>query len=85
MPVREAQSKIDSAEFSEWMAFHNIEQFTLSKTDHLLSTVCAILANVHRAKNSKVYKPSDFMPTVSNKPKRDTASEMEIKLRAMFP
>lgn len=32
----------------------------------------AVLANVHRGKNSKVFKPSDFMPQfgVEEKPKR---------------
>ena len=75
--------KIDSAEYSEWMAYHNIEPFTLSKADHILSVIASILANVHRKKGSRTYKSSDFMPSIKAK-RLDTPKEIETKLRSIF-
>ena len=83
MSVRRAQAEIDSAEFSEWQAFHSVEPFTIDRGDHILATIAAILANVHRPKGAKPYKPDDFMPTV-DRDRRDTAESIELKLRALF-
>jgi len=30
--------------------------------DHRAALICAVVANCHRGKKSKAYKPSDFMP-----------------------
>ena len=84
MSVREAQLKIDSAEFAEWCAYSNIKPFYIDTTEYMLAVVASILANVHRKKNAKSLKPDDFLPKYSGKKPQDTPDEMYNKLRAMF-
>ncbi len=83
MSVREAQLKIDSAEFTEWCAYSNINPFYINKTEYMLAVVSAILVNVNRKKNAKAMKPEDFLPTYTAKNQYDSADEMYIKLRAL--
>ncbi len=75
--------EIDSAEFAEWLAYHEIEPFTVDRSEYILCTIAAILANVHRGKGTAVYKPEDFMPQYGKK-KRDSSEDIETKLRAIF-
>ena len=84
MSVKRAQREIDSAEFTEWMAYHNIEPFSLKVTDHVLASIATILANVHKRPGGKPFKPEDFLPQ-TQKRKIEDPKDMEIKLRAMFP
>lgn len=83
MSVARAQSEISSAEFSEWLAFHNLNPFTFKSEENMLSIICTILANVHKKAGGKAYKPADFLPQM-RKP-RESAKDIETKLRAMFP
>ncbi len=83
MSVSQAQSCIDSAEFSEWRAYHSVNPFTYDKTEALLAVVASILANVNRKKGTPAFKPDDFM-VKTGKVKPETAKDIEIKLRAMF-
>ena len=83
MSVRRAQSEIDSSEFAEWIAYHSIDPFTIDKSEYLLGVVAAILANVHRKKGARAFKPDDFMPKYGRK-QIDSAENIEIKLRAIF-
>jgi hypothetical protein len=80
--VAQAQSEIDSAEFSEWVAYHNIEPFIDTRLENMLAIIAAILANSNRTKG-KPYPPDDFIPKygVESKPKGD---DFEIKLRAIL-
>ncbi len=83
MSVREAQRKIDSAEFSEWVAYHKIDPFTFDKSEYQLALIAAILMNVHKGKGSKTFRPEDFI--FNSEPKaKDTAQDIEMKLKAIF-
>lgn len=84
MSVKEAQLKIDSAEFAEWCAFSNIKPFYIDTTEYMLAVVASILANVHRDKKSRPFSPEDFMPSYDSKKEYDSPEEMELKLRGMF-
>jgi len=83
MSVSRAQSEIDSAEFAEWIAYHSIDPFTIDKSEYLLAVIASILANVHRKKGSRTYKPGDFIPKYGKK-QVDSAQNIETKLRAIF-
>ena len=83
MSVKRAQKEIDSAEFTEWMAFHNVNPFTFKTTEQVLATIATILANVHRKSGRRPFKPDDFLPHTTRK--IDDPKDMEKKLRAMFP
>jgi hypothetical protein len=83
MSVSQAQSCINSAEFSEWMAYNTINPFTVDRTEAMLSVACSILANTSRKKGSKAYKPADFIPKYGRK-KVMKPTDLETKMRALF-
>lgn len=86
MSVRQAQKDIDSAEFAEWVAYHNLEPFSANRTDYILAVIASILANVHRGKGAKVYKPEDFIPQYTNERREpsDDAAGLEVKLKSIL-
>jgi hypothetical protein len=51
-----------SAEFTEWKAYAALEPFGEARADLRSGIVAATLANIHRAKKTKAFKPHDFMP-----------------------
>ena len=62
MTVRELLSKIDSKELSEWAAFYSIEPFGYFRSDMQAGIIASTVANCNRTKNSRSFKPMDFMP-----------------------
>ncbi len=83
MSVREAQQKIDSAEFSEWIAFHSQEPFTFNTTEKLLADIACMIGNMFSKPGAKTLKPDHFLPTTTPV-KREDSKSMEMKLRAFF-
>lgn len=83
MSVKRAQAEIDSVEFSHWIAYHSIDPFTVDRSEYMLAMIASILCNVHRRKGSKVHKPHDFIINYGKR-RRDSAEEIEIKLRSLF-
>lgn len=81
--VREAQSRIDSREFTEWMLYEQIEPFgeraDWIRHGHLMSAIC----NALRRKGARAAKPEDFMPRPDRGTRRQTAQEIETALRAV--
>jgi len=49
-----------SAEFSEWIAYYNLEPFGPQMDDLRAGTVAATVANVARSKASKALEAKDF-------------------------
>ena len=84
MSVREAQLKIDSAEFAEWCAYSKIVPFYVDRVEGLLAVIASILINVNRKKGARPAKPEDFIHQYHYKKSRDTSDEMYIKLKSMF-
>lgn len=63
MSVREAQERIDSREFAEWMAFAQIEgPFWDQRGDYQAAIIAATVANALSGRRGKRYKPEDFLP-----------------------
>lgn len=62
MPVVEAQARISSAEFAEWVAFAQLEPFGSSREDTRAGVVAALIANVNRdaEKRATPFEPADF-------------------------
>lgn len=83
MSVKEAQSKIDSAEFTEWVAYHNLKPFTFDSVENILSIIAAMIANSVSKKGAKQFKPQDFVPKLKRIRKEDPEA-MQIKLKSMF-
>lgn len=74
MTVSELLGRISSVELSEWMAFFQMEPFG-AEIDLLGHTITsATVANAHKPKGHRAYKPSDFMPELDKPPQ--TVEEM---------
>lgn len=83
MSVKRAKMEIDSAEFSEWVAYHRINPFTYNGTENILAHIAAMLTNALSKKSARAVRPRDFLP--NRKPsKPDTAKEIQAKLKAFF-
>lgn len=64
MSVAEAQQRISSREFAEWVAFHNIEPWHNTQMYLYASQMLAWFANAHRDTKQKPtpFKTEDFLP-----------------------
>lgn len=93
MSVRQAQREIDSREFSEWLAFYDLEPFGELRADLRSGLICASMANAWRGKDDPAAKPSDFMPLLRREtdecddgeedaPEPQPAEELKLKLIA---
>lgn len=52
---------MSSAEFLEWMVYYGLEPFGELRGDLRAGVIASTIANVHRDKKSKSFKPSDFL------------------------
>jgi len=78
MSVREAQSRIDSAEFAEWIAFNNLEPIGEERGDRRAAVIAQTVANAH-AQGRHHFQLDDFMLRYGP-PKKQTAAEMKAIL-----
>ena len=53
---------MSSHEFSEWVAFYGLEPFGYAAEFAGHAQTAAVIANVHRGKNTTAFKVTDFMP-----------------------
>jgi hypothetical protein len=63
MSVRQAQLQVSSAEFTEWLAFYELEPFGDLVADMRHGTAAALLANVNRNAEARPepYRAADFI------------------------
>ena len=62
MTVEDMLARMSSEELSEWMAFDRLEPIGWARVDLVGGLLCSLLANQHRKRGSKAFKPGDFMP-----------------------
>lgn len=64
MSVRQAQREIDSAEFTEWLAYYSMEPFGEQIADIRHGIAVSTLANINRdsKQRKEAYEVSDFVP-----------------------
>lgn len=53
---------LTAKEFKEWMEFYAIEPFGENRQALNTGIIASVIANANRTKNSKVFKPQDFIP-----------------------
>lgn len=70
MSVRRVQEEVSSAEFAEWAAYYSLEPFGDRVADVRAGTITAVLANVHKSKDTPAYNPLDFY-TWTQEPEED--------------
>jgi hypothetical protein len=78
MTVAELLERVSSREISEWMAFSQLEPFgsQVGFLGHAITA--ATVANVHRGKGKKAYKPDDFMPQFGPKEPQTVEEMLQI-------
>ena len=81
MSVRQAQREIDSAEFSEWMAYYSLEPFGERLADARCGIVASTIAN--SMTSGKRYKPDEFMPQTPDEARPRTSDELAAKAKAI--
>ena len=56
-------AEISSVQFAEWMAYSRLEPWGEERDDLRMAIIASTIANVNRGKNTKAFKPQDFMPS----------------------
>lgn len=79
--IRELQARMDSREFSEWMAYYGIEPWGEDRADLRSGILASITANINRKKNTKPYSPIDFMPYRQHDKKAEETEDLKSFLR----
>lgn len=83
MSVKRAQREIDSAEFSEWMAYSVWEPFGPEREDQRAGMVAALIANVNRDPKHRPqpYDVEDFFPRYEQEAEeQEQEADLESKL-----
>ncbi len=62
LSVRETQQRISSREFTEWVAFYELEPWGYEVDNYRAGLICATVANAMRGKRGKRFSAADFMP-----------------------
>ena len=83
MGVRECQERIDSREFSEWIAYDAIDPIGPDRPERNSAQVCAVIANSVRGKGDKAWHMKDFLPRYGP-PQRRTVAELAAILNRHF-
>jgi len=84
MSVKEAQQKIDSAEFSEWISYYRLEPIGDSRTNWILSLLYCFVHN-SLTKDKKI-KLEEMIPEIKNQnivPKKMTSQQLMAEFESM--
>ncbi len=86
MSVAEAQQRISSREFAEWVAYDRISPFGPERDDLRMGILASLIANVNRdaKKHPKPYKPADFIPEFAKGEKPPQTTEDHLKIIEMM-
>lgn len=80
MTVGELLQRISADELTEWMAYERIAgPLGPDRGDYQAGVIAATIANVNRKKNSRKYRPADFIPRWMREAAK-TPEQMRTKL-----
>lgn len=88
MSVARCMREVDSAEFSEWIAYYHLEPFGDERADLRAAIIAHTNASVMRGKKSKPYKLKDFMASTLIRQRgrvQQTPEQMMRVLEMRFP
>lgn len=77
--VRELHERIDAAELNEWLAYHAIEPWGEARAEARNGILAALIANIHRRRGARAFRPEDFMQGVERKAPGPGALRAKIK------
>jgi hypothetical protein len=75
-------AELTSPQIAEWMAYFQLEPFGERRADLRAGIIASTVANAHRAKDSRPYKPQDFMPDFESGRTEDDAADLLAKAQA---
>jgi len=76
---------VSSPEFTEWLAYYELEPFGPYADDLRHGVLASLFANTFRAQGSTEKKPADFMLSADlGAPKQQSVEEMQHRLRMAF-
>jgi len=82
MTVREAQARITSPEFSEWIAYNRLDPIGSERDDVRTAMLATLIANAWcRGKGQPPFHVDDFMPKWDNTPERADPADIALKMR----
>lgn len=81
MTVGQVKREMTSRELSAWVAYDRISPIGPERLDINQAIQSALIANAHRKKGAKAFKPGDFMPFHEGADgKARTSEQMKAKL-----
>lgn len=81
MTVAEAQDRVSSEEFAEWIAFHGLDPWTRVRDDHGFALLATVVANALGKKRRKV---ADFLPDWERRRDREYVKPTLENMCALF-
>ncbi len=83
MSVARAQREISSQEFTEWIAFAEMEPFGEARADMRAALIASTIANVNRGRGVRAFSIGDFMLRFEEDVRKGTdPAIIEQRLRA---
>jgi len=84
MTVRQLLATMDSKELCEWAGYYSLEPFgSFRESDVPAGIIASTIANCNRSKNSKSFKPEDFMPFIRKQSKVMSGEEIKGVMKQM--
>jgi len=84
MTVRQLLNSIDSRELAEWAGYYSLEPFgSFRDSDVPAGIIASTIANCNRTKNTRSFKPEDFMPFTKKRTKVMSGEEMKEVMKQM--
>ncbi len=83
MSVYEAQHRISSHEFAEWLAYDRYDPLGGFREDARAGTIAATIANCNRGKSQRAFTAADFMPKFEGQSmsRRQSPDEMAARMK----
>lgn len=76
--------RLTAKQLREWEVYYNKEPFGQELGFYQSAIISSVIANVNRGKNSRSYKPEDFIPKMYlGEKKKQSVEEMRKILMAM--
>ena len=79
--LHQIKQEVSSSELAKWMAFDRIEPFTIDRTELIVASFMALIANMSSKKRQ--FKANDFLPFAQKKHETDMTKVQSI-MRGMY-
>ena len=69
--------QLSSNQIAEWMAYSQLEPFGEKEAFWRAGMIASVIANAHKSKKTRPFKPEDFMPKFRTKVERQSTDEIK--------